>query len=202
MKITSLYKGLWPKMYVVLRNVILPFSKIEQFYPKKGLIYDVGCGFGSYSIALALGSEDREVIGLELSKERVKKANATASKINNVRFEVRDLRKDSGLRDCDCISLVDLLHHVPHETQKEIIQECYRTLKKGGILLIKDIGDRPRWKYLYNYFHDRVIMRNRELFFIKPAKLREMCQEAGFRVVIRRIKHWTPFPHVMFVCSK
>lgn len=204
MRIINRYPSLKAKAYVILRSLIFPFSSIERYYPKKGIIYDVGCGFGSYSLSLALSSKKRNVFGLELSKQRVSEARKAAKGVRNLHFEVRDLRKSKKLAVCDCISLIDILHHISYKTQEELIAECFKKLKRKGTLIIKDIGDKPRWKYFYNYFHDRIIMRNKELFFRSPQEICDMCRIAGFKVTVKEAKTWplNPFPHVIFICEK
>ena len=166
MMIANRYQSFRAKAYVILRSFIFPFSSIEKYYPKQGIIYDMGCGYGSYSLYLAISSKKLAI--------------------------------------CDCISLIDIIHHIPYKTQQELIKECFKKLKRGGVLLLKDLADKPRWKYFYNYFHDRFIMGNKELYFRTTKEIYGMCSSAGFKVEIKDVKTWVlnPFSHILFICNK
>ena len=194
------------KMYVLLRYALLPFKCIEPYLPKKGLIIDLGSGYGSYDIYFALREPKRKIIGLELIKSRVKIAKQASKGIRNVKFKSQDFTKDSKIKYADAICMFDLLHHIPYPTQGALLRECFKKLKKNGLLIIKDIAEKPRWKFLYNYLHDKIMTKNDSLYFLKMGELMQKLNDAKFKVVQGPIAMKTyplnPIPHCIIICKK
>ena len=71
----KLYKPGWLYLHNKLKFYLFPFTKIETFIPKKGFIVDLGCGHGLLTNLLGFTSDSREVLGLEINKNRIKYAN-------------------------------------------------------------------------------------------------------------------------------
>ncbi len=203
--ILKLYDSPIAKIYLFLRNLLLPHHSIEKFIPKKGVFYDVGCGFGSYSIFFALSSKKRKLIGLELNNKRVAAARNASKNILNVDFKHRDLRKNAELKKADGIILIDLLHHVPYETQISIFNECKKHLKNNGVIIVKEIAKKPLWKYLYNYVQDKVMTLNDHLFFRTPEEYKTILVRTGFKIVEepKMLKTWplNPIPHYIMMAK-
>jgi 2-polyprenyl-3-methyl-5-hydroxy-6-metoxy-1,4-benzoquinol methylase len=200
------YPGWLPKIFIFLRWILLPFSSIEPFIPKKGKIYDVGCGFGSHTIHFALSNKNRRLIGLDLNKKRIEMANRVSVQIPNVEFKSQDLTKSTKLTNADSILLLDILHHIPITTQKKLLKECYYKLKPGGILVMKDVSERPLWKYIYNVIHDKIMTFNDPLFFIRRKQMRILLMNAKFKIVYgpKQLKTWpmNPIPHYIIIAKK
>jgi len=204
--ITKLYSSFSDKLYIYLRYIILPFYLIEKYIPKKGKIVDIGCGHGAFSIYLALKEKSREIIGLDFNKKRIESANKAASNLKNVKFYSKDFIKDPAITKTEAIILIDLLHHVPYNTQKDLLEDCFKKIKKGGELIIKDISDKPRWKYYHNYLHDKLLSGQTDLFFIQPKKVKNLLTEVGFRIKINskkiNVSIINPYPHYIIVAKK
>jgi 2-polyprenyl-3-methyl-5-hydroxy-6-metoxy-1,4-benzoquinol methylase len=196
--ITNSYPLFWPRCYAFIRTRILPIDKIERFVPE-GRVLDAGCGFGITSIYFALKNLKREVIGSEISEERIRIAKMISSEIPNVCFRVESLIK-SGEEKFDAIVAVDLLHHINNKEKEDFVRESRNRLNKNGILIIKDIDKKPLFKYYWNYLHDKIMTRER-LYFYSAKQMKEMLEKNGFKIKeIRRIKSLF-YPHVLFVCS-
>lgn len=205
-KVISKYPSKVSRLYVRLRLILFPFENIDKYIPKKGKMIDVGCGHGIYSLLLANKEKTRNILGYELNPRRVKEANKAAKGIKNIKFYVRDLTKDTALQNCDCIYMIDLLHHIPFNTQKDLLVECYNKLKKGGLLVIKDISDKPKWKYYYNILHDKIMTLNEKLYFKKTKDQKNLLKNIGFKIIegpkLLKTGKLNPFPHYVIVCKK
>lgn len=210
-KIIKAYPLVWPRLYAYLRTSILPIKTLDKYVPE-GRILDVGCGYGITSIYFALKNSKREVIGSELSKERVKIANKISKAIPNVNFESKNLigkenaqtnfgiLKNNLFNGFDAIVAIDLLHHINNKEKQEFIKECKNRLNKKGVLIIKDIDKKPLHKYLWNYLHDLLMTRDR-LYFYSAKQLKKLLETNGFKILkIRRLRSLC-YPHVLFVCS-
>lgn len=200
------YRSIGSRIFILIRDIIMPFRIIEKYVPKKGKIIDVGCGHGALSLYLGLKGKKRKVSGYDLDRQRIKSARYAASGISNVKFAVKDLRKSTDLKDADAVLLIDLLHHIPYDSQKKVLKECFKRLKKGGKLIIKDMSDLPRWKYYFNYFHDMVISGDKKLFYLKPSLLKKELIKIGFKIEVSPflINNFflNPYSHFLIIASK
>jgi SAM-dependent methyltransferase len=202
--IISRYKGNLIKLYVFLRHILLSPQDIEKYIPEKGKIVDLGSGFGSYDIYFALKEKKRQIYGFELNKNRVYNANIAAENIKNVKFFVQDFNKNRDINNCDCIIMSDILHHVSKETQDILIMSAKSKLNKTGCLIIKEIWEKPLWKYYYCVLHDKIMTFNEPIFFIKKNDMISKIKKAGFKKIeVRIIKSWllNPIPHIVYTCK-
>lgn len=202
--VITLYPALSAKLYVYIRNTILPPNLLECYISKKGRIIDVGCGFGSYAIYFALKEPKRNILGIDSNRKRVRTANKASKNITNVTFEARDLKTDHKLKSADGIYLIDILHHLPYKNQELLLKECYKRIKNGGTLIIKEISNKPLWKYWFNYLHDKIMTKNDKLYFQNSKKLVGLLKQIGFKIKIRKLnaKSINPYPHIIFLCKK
>ena len=112
MKLMSSKAGFSTKMYMKIRPMICPFSLIEKYVPKKGVIVDIGCGYGIFSYFLSSQSKDRKILGIDLNKNRILLANEIYQTSNNLRFECSNIT-DIKIPKADSITAVDILHQIP-----------------------------------------------------------------------------------------
>src|SRR3989344_1821533 len=149
-EIKKLYNflSLADSVYINLRWRLCPFTLMEQFLPKKGIIIDVGCGYGLLANLIALNSVERNVYGFDLSRRRIDIAKRTIRNMNKLHFELKNVR-DLKLNSCDAIVMSDFLHHIPYKEQENLIRQAKDKLKKSGILIIQDIDKKPLSKYLF-----------------------------------------------------
>src|SRR5688572_9983315 len=74
--------------FIPIRFWDAPFLEVEKLIPKKAVILDLGCGEGFFTNFLALSSKNRKLIGVEIDKDRIKKAN---HKLVNAKFKNGDI---------------------------------------------------------------------------------------------------------------
>jgi len=190
-----------------IRHWTCPFSRIEPYVPRGGVIYDLGCGHGLFSLFLALSSGERIIEGYDLSEEKIGVAREAARDVPNAEFRQADILEQE-LGTCDAVVILDVLYLIPYVKQEEIISRCRELLRPGGLLLIKTTDKRPRWKYLWAYFQEILAVKllgitmGHELYFRESGDFVGLLERLGFRVRVERIDRGYPYPHVMFVCTK
>ncbi|MFA6184824.1 MAG: class I SAM-dependent methyltransferase [Candidatus Shapirobacteria bacterium] len=201
LSIINLYPFFWPRLYVFLRSIILPVSKIESLLPKKGLILDVGCGYGYTSTIFALKNKNRKIIGSEINKKRVLIAQKVSTSISNLSFKTSDLiDKDKTL--FDAIVAIDLLHHINLNQKGILLKDSYSKLKPGGFLIIKDINTKPLLKYLWNYLHDLIMTKFSKLYFLSSVKTKNLLIKNNFKIIKQGKLFSFLYPHIYYVCQK
>lgn len=126
-----------------------PYASIEGKY-----VRDVACGMGGKSTYYALNGA-KWVVGFDIDERKIAAARdfATSKGASNIVFMTCDAASVPYSSDAfDMIIMSDTFEHLPDPEAS--LHECYRVLKRGGIL---NIGFMPylwRWgAHLYDYVH-------------------------------------------------
>lgn len=202
-EILNLYKGLsWKEaLYIKLRGIVNPIDAVERYLPKKGRIYDIGCGVGLLANIAAIRSADRQVIGIDLSEEKIEIANKSVSLRPNIAFKAADALK-LELVNPAAVTLCDALHHIPTEGQERLLKYLYGTLQSGGVLIIQDIDKRPVHKYLFARGVDMLLNMNAPVYYRDRDVWAQVLRDIGFTVEVDRIDKGYPIAAVLFRCTK
>lgn len=199
-KVKQLYSGLgWPTAFTHIRFFTAPYVPLEKLVPEKGLIIDLGCGYGIFTNLLGLTFPERQVIGIELDKKKLEFAD---HQIGNVTFRCEDATK-SSFANADCILLIHLLHHLNfYEEQEKLVKVCYEKLQLGGKLIVCEIGRKPLWKYTITQFADHILYPGDTIFYRSEKEWISFFKNFGFSVEVIPMHQHKPFSHVTFVCTK
>ena len=54
---------------------------------------------------------------------------------------------------------MDVLYLLPPGEQERLLRIAARSIAPGGILLVKEVGERPRWKALWNRMQETIAVR-------------------------------------------
>ena len=97
---------------------------------------DAGSGKGDLAIHLAGLCPRWEVVGVELSKEKVERARYTAERLGltNVSFHAVPLEELRFEDQFDLIVSADVLEHI--EDDRTVLRNMFRALKPGGYVII------------------------------------------------------------------
>jgi len=193
------------RLYSRVRFSILrqPFlDEIGQYLPANGRILDLGSGFGLFSLYFALTAPGRSIVGVELDARRVDCARSSAERLgsSNVQDACSDARDWKSSETFDAIYLLDLIHHLPAAEVPAFLDAVKERLKPGGILLVKDVADKPAYKRLFTLFLDRLMVNRDPIRYWPPEELSDLLEKLGFDVVRHQMKDFLPFPHVLYIC--
>ena len=187
----------------ILRNRIL--REVGQYIPIEGEVTELGCGFGLFANCFAKSRGDCVFNGCDLNAGRIEEAEraARALGIENVRFHVGDaVAYVAGMDAQDCIYMLDLVHHLPPDEVEGFVGASWQQLKPGGILLVKDVSDRPFLKMAFTWLLDVLMTRGEMPYYRSPAQFVELLAPLGGRVVIHYLDDYLPYPHVLYVVHK
>lgn len=115
-------------------------------------ILDVACGTGTQ--ALQLASDGHTVVGIDISKEMLEKANRKRGN-EQVTFQEMDATKIEYSDDTFDATIISLaLHDMPPEIAKATMQEMKRVTKKDGKILVLDyaVKDKRFASKVFHYF--------------------------------------------------
>ena len=189
------------KIYTFFRLKLSPIAKIEKYVPKSGNILDLGCGTGIFANILYLGSQERTILGVDLMNERIKTAKKISKKKPQLQFIVGDV-SNVELDVFEIVTLIDLLHHMPFSKQDNLLKRIFINLRKGGLVLIKDLEKNPNWKYIFHCIQDFISYKGSKLYFRSAEEMESLLMDIGFKVEIISLASAYPHPHVLYRCIK
>lgn len=196
------------RLRVVGRSLLCPYRCLLGLFPVVGRIIDVGCGDGLLLFLLSLEHESasRTYLGIDPASDKI--AVAKRARIDNVRFhlgEVTTLPSEAY----DCVSIIDVLYLLPKARWTEFLGHSVRVLKGDGLLIVKEVVDKPRWKYWLAYLEEIVAIKVLRMtkgdspHFESVETYRACIEAAGTDVFhIERIDRGRPHAHVVFVAKK
>ena len=71
----------YPGAFSVYSAIVFPHRLVSTFIPEDGVIYDMGCGFGIFSLFLASEKRGRTLVGIDSSQRRINAAQGAAKKL-------------------------------------------------------------------------------------------------------------------------
>lgn len=203
-RIVASYEGFVTRLYSKIRFTILrqPFlEEIGQYLPKDGKILDLGCGFGLFSLYFAALGPDRRITAVDLNAGRIEQASRSAAKLglDNVEYTAMNVLDWASREDFDGIYFLDLVHHLPKDSVPVFLEKVRTLLKPGGVLVVKDVADRPYFKMLFTLILDRLMVGMEPIHYWPPAELARLLESLGFVVHRHRMTDILPYPHVLFI---
>ena len=195
------------RLHIHGRLALCPFVRLADRVPSHGLIVDLGCGHGVFDHALALASPDRRIVGVDPDLCKLSTIRSASRPGLAVRFVQGDARANPVSGPCQAILLIDVLYLLSHAQQERALRDCYARLAPGGVLLIKTMDYKPRWKAALNQAEEWLAVRllaltlaDRGSFaFRSLAEWATLCVTIGFRVETVRLDRGYYHPHVAVV---
>lgn len=211
--VMALYANLPARVraHIAVRWRTCPFPAVAARVPASGRILDYGCGHGAFAAALALASSAREVVGVDTAADKIAAAEAAAREaarrgMPHPSFH-RIARGGIPPGVWDAILFVDVLYLMAPAGQESLLREAARALAPGGVLLVKEVGNRPRAKALWNRVQETMAVRvlritaGRRLRFLPPERHAAWLEDEGLEVERARLDRGFAHPHHLLVAT-
>jgi len=131
--------------------------------------------------ALARMGRIRGGVGFDYSAEGIRVAQAMAKTLPaacNLRFQQLSAMDAWPQGAFTVVSLIDVMHHVPVASQREVFRTAARVLQPGARLIFKDIAPRPRWRAFANTLHDLLLARQ-WVHYLPMSTILDWAREDG-----------------------
>jgi 2-polyprenyl-3-methyl-5-hydroxy-6-metoxy-1,4-benzoquinol methylase len=183
------------KIYDLLRTGILPISQIDRCLPKEGTIIDLGCGQGIITTYIAQ-NKSRQVIGVDLDTTRLRQSSSKNLKFVNANIVTYDMKKPSG------IVISDVLHHLSYKDQDKLLIRIAKSLKVGGVFVIKEIDTHEFVRSRLSRFWDFVFYPKDKISYSDSTSLPRQLASLGFKVKFQRACRLFPGSTTLYICTK
>lgn len=196
------------RLHVAARLRSCPMAELADATPASGRVLDFGCGHGAVSLYLAITSPAREITGMDIDGDKLAHARAAADSAGlPIRFEqVPPMFRPAG--EWDAIAIVDVLYLLGEDAALEVVDAAAGALSSHGVLLIKEIDVRPRWKYWLASGQELAstkLLRITEgggVHFVPPKRIADRLVAADLRVEHRSLHRGRLHPHHLIVARR
>ncbi|MFH0826372.1 MAG: class I SAM-dependent methyltransferase [Candidatus Omnitrophota bacterium] len=198
--------NLGTRLHVFLRFKTCPFLEIEAYVPKSGFIIDFGCGHGVFSHILTKKSSLRQVIAYDTSSYKIREAKKSLMPQEKVTFS--QVLQEGAVRQADSIVMLDVACYLSDSEREKLLKNLYAELKKGAMLIIKDVCRELSWKYAWVYLQELIIVKllklteANQLNFYKEETFSSLLRKIGFSVQVLNLDKAYCYPHKAFICTK
>lgn len=184
-----------------LKHLFIPFSTIDAALPHNGLIVDIGCGEGAVTLFLARRPR-RRLVGIDRDETRLQSAKLAAKRQKNVRFRKGDLLNLSLPKNLSGSVIADVIHHLPRSFHSKLLNAIVKNLKKGGILVIKEIVTDDVLRSKLSRLWDFILYPQDTIYYRSIKEYTHMLEKAGFKVTHQRTNAFTPASIHVFIATK
>jgi 2-polyprenyl-3-methyl-5-hydroxy-6-metoxy-1,4-benzoquinol methylase len=188
--------------FTILRQRFL--DEIGQYLPATGIVLDIGCGFGLFSLYYAATGPGRLMRGVDLNRRRIALARraATRLRLDNVAYEEADARDFKGDSEVAAAYMLDIVHHVAPAAVPPLLRQLHRAVMPGGTLLVKDVDTRPAPKRWFTWALDKLMDPRAPVRYWPADELSGALETAGFTVRRHLMVDVLPYPHILYVCTR
>jgi cyclopropane fatty-acyl-phospholipid synthase-like methyltransferase len=184
-----------------LRKVVCPLDEVCRSVPAGCSVFDLGCGTGAMLLELIRNRSVKTVGGCEVSGEALREAEIAVNReLGHSGEFIATKEPPLCLSAYDCITLIDVLHHIPREVQEVYLQKLATYMKPGSILVLKDI-DASGPLVWFNRLHDAIFAGN-GFQEISASRAAAMLEGAGLNIESRWNVRRLWYPHYFLIARK
>jgi cyclopropane fatty-acyl-phospholipid synthase-like methyltransferase len=191
------------QLKITYRPYICPFNKILAFIEPGDAVADIGCGSGQLALLMAEFTKPSRLVGIEISQTLVNNASILLSQYTHLKteFSVFDGKTfPASIHQCHKYFMVDVLHHVPKQSQVTFLTQLYALMPVGSKLILKDINAASPFVY-FNKLHD-LIFAHEIGNEVSVQKAINILTEIGFTIESQTTQQLYVYPHYTIVAKK
>lgn len=163
----------------------------QRWVPVARNILEVGCGEGAVTEHLRQLYPDAAITAIDVTANLGRLYRGPRERLRFVQCQVeRVAAAEAGAYDL--VILSDVLHHVPHELRRSLLESIRTTLSPNGRFVFKDWVRTSTPIHWLSYASDRWLTGDRVAYFTRQEMLRILRTTFGDAAVIdeERIAPW------------
>jgi 2-polyprenyl-3-methyl-5-hydroxy-6-metoxy-1,4-benzoquinol methylase len=191
----------WGRFWILRQRFL---DEIGQYLPARGRVLDLGCGFGLFSLYYASVLPEVRLQGLDRNPRRIAMAQTAARRLGlaNVRYDVGDVMDFRGGEGFDAVYMLDIVHHIPVEAVRPLLEQVAKVLPPEGMLVIKDVDRTPTYKRWFTLALDKIMDPGTPVHYWEAGELTALLSDIGFGVRRHLMVDILPYPHVLYICRR
>ncbi len=191
----------WGRFWILRQRFL---DEIGQYLPARGRVLDLGCGFGLFSLYYASVLPEVRLQGLDRNPRRIAMARTAARRLGlaNVRYDVGDVMDFRGGEGFDAVYMLDIVHHIPVEAVRPLLEQVAKVLPPEGMLVIKDVDRTPAYKRWFTLALDKLMDPATPVHYWEAGELTALLSDIGFSVRRHLMVDILPYPHVLYICRR
>ncbi|MGZ6334156.1 MAG: methyltransferase domain-containing protein, partial [Bdellovibrionota bacterium] len=195
------------RFFLSVRWKLTPYSQMAHELPERGPILDMGCGHGLFTLALALQSSERQVLGFDHDEDRVGLAREAARDLPNIDVRSGNMTEPPP-GNYSGIAMIDVMHYFEPETQKELARQAFERLDEGGRLIVREVDPSGGAASSFNRFYEKIATgigftraEKKGLHFRTRMGWEELFRSQGFEVKSKPCSSFL-FADILYVCER
>ena len=198
-------ESLFIRLFTLARHLLAPLDRVALEVPNSGRILDLGCGHGLFTNLLALGSGERQILGVDPSREKLAVARRSSANLSTVRY-LEGRIEDVSDKGFDAITILDVLYLLPDQVKLGVLRRCRELIGPHGLVLVKTNDTRPLWQFSIVRIEEELMVRvlsltmGGELHFRGVDEYCSIIRAAGFEPSVDYLDSRLPIPHRLYIC--
>lgn len=193
------------RIYVSVKLRTDPVASLLGSLGSLGDVVDIGSGRGQLGLFLIEAGRISSLQGFDWDSKKVEIARDAGRELP-ARFEVLDAT-DAPISTADTILLIDVLHYLPIEVQRTLVERAARSLRPGGRLIVREADRSAGWRARLTILAEKVgralgVNRAAQFAFASAADLVAMLERAGLRTEVAPGAQGTPLANVLLIGKK
>ena len=171
-----------------------------------GRVLEGGGGHGLLAAYCALGSAQRDVLGVDVDGRKVEVARRAGRRATEAGARLEFGVDHSVPRGpWDAVALVDVCYLLDQGSQQRLLEDCAEQLAPRGKLLVKGMSRRPLAKHWWDVAQETLavkvlrVTQGDSLSFLDPAQHARWLEGLGLQVRCHSLHRGYPHPHHLLV---
>jgi 2-polyprenyl-3-methyl-5-hydroxy-6-metoxy-1,4-benzoquinol methylase len=164
------------------RPHICPFEILLPYVPVGARLLDIGCGGGLLAALVAETRAPARLVGFDSSRDAIEMARSNLEFFPPgspaPEFHRLDVGAPWPVGPFDCVTIIDVVHHIPPSFQRGVMEQAMSAVAPGGTLIYKDMTRRGIVRPLMNRLHDLALARQ-WIHYADPENVKAWMREAG-----------------------
>lgn len=171
-------------------------------------LLDIGCGIGLLGQYLHAHGVVTRYLGVDSDARKIDAGNR-ALHLSGLQGSLHLRHVDGGAAHSiqGHVALLDVLHYLPPEGQRALLDNAVRHLAPGGLLVIRNVLRERSWRYAVTRVSEFFLsvsgwMRVGAQHYPSAGELRSQLEAAGLTVSVRSLHGKTPFDGYLLVAER
>lgn len=160
------------------RNIFVDLTafvhQIRQWAPASDIL-ELGCGEGAVIQRLVREYPKAHITGIDITPRVGRLFQGDSSRVTFKQQAIQEFAPEN-IASFDMLIIADIMHHIPWELHKDVLENAGRVLKPGGFLIFKDWERRTNLIHALCYFSDRFITGD-HIRYKSAAELRDLLRD-------------------------